>query len=112
MARKVAIPASVKFGAHEYRVRLLRGMVARRGNAGESSAPLCEIRIDADRVNTQRVSTFWHEVVHQGWQVFGGGLKSPTEGQCDAFAEAVTQVMTGAMGIEFDFSALPIEESS
>jgi hypothetical protein len=108
---KVTIPTSVKLGAHEYRVRLMRGMAARRGNSGESSTPLCEIRIDVDRVNTQRVKTFWHEVVHQGWGTFGGGLRQPTEGQCDAFAEAVTQVMTGAMGIDFDFSDLPVEES-
>ncbi|MEE9569459.1 MAG: hypothetical protein V3W37_08740 [Candidatus Binatia bacterium] len=108
---KVPIPASVRLGAHEYRVRLMRGMAARRSSSGESSTPLCEIRIDVDRVDTQKVQTFWHEVVHQGWQIFGGGLKQPTEGQCDAFAEAVTQVMTGAMGLKFDFSALPVEES-
>ena len=111
MARKVTIPSTVKLGAHEFKVRMLRGMAARRGNSAESSGPLCEIRIDVDRVNSQKIQGFWHEVVHQAWDIFGGGQKEPTEGQCDAFAEAVTQVLTGAMGLDFDFSDLPVEDS-
>lgn len=108
---KVAIPSNVKLGAHEYHVRLMRGLIARQGHAAESSSPLCEIRVDVDRTDTKKVQCFWHEVVHVGWEIFGRGQKEPTEGQCDAFAEAVTQVLTGAMGIKFDFSALPVEES-
>lgn len=108
---KVTMPSSVKLGAHTYRVRLMRGMVARQGSVGESSNPLCELRVDADRTATKRVQVFWHEVAHQAWDIFGGGQKAPTEGQCDAFAEAVTQILTGAMGLNFDFSELPIEES-
>lgn len=108
---KVTIPPSVNLGAHKYRVRLMRGLVARQRASGASSNPLCEIRVDADRTDTKKVQIFWHEVVHQAYNIFGGGQKEPTEGQCDAFAEAVTQVLTGAMGLDFDFSELPIEES-
>ncbi len=111
MARKVAIPPTVKLGAHEFKVRMLRGMAARRNAAAESSGPLCEIRVDPDRTGTKKTQAFWHEVVHQAWDIFGGGQKAPTEGQCDAFAEAVTQVLTGAMGLDFDFSGLPVEDS-
>lgn len=110
--RKVIIPPVIKLGAHEYRVKLKRSMSIRDGTQGAGNAALGWINIDLDRTDTQKLQTLLHEVVHQGHVVFGAGCKAPSEAQCDAFAEAVTQILTGAMGLEFDFSTLPVEEAT
>ena len=109
--RQVIVPPIVRLGAHDYQVALVHGLSTRGRAIGASSAPLGKIQIDPDRTSTQRLQTLLHEVVHQGHRVFGAGCKDPSEAQCDAFAEAVSQILTGAMGLEFDWSQLPVEES-
>ena len=111
MGKKVIIPPVVKLGAHEYQVKFRRSMSVRQGFQGSGNCALGRIDIDPDRTDTQRLQTFLHEVVHQGHRVFGAGCKDPSEAQCDAFAEAMSQILTGAMGLEFDSSNLPLEES-
>ena len=108
---KVIIPPVVKLGAHEYQVALRRAMSIREGAVGKGNGAQGKIYVDPDRTDTQRLQVFLHEVVHQGDHVFGSGSKAPTEVQCDVFAEAMAQILTGSMGLEFDWSRLPLEES-
>mgnify|MGYP001614723940 CR=1 FL=1 len=109
---QVTVPPVVKLGAHEYQVALVHGLSTRGRAVGASSAPLGKIQIDPDRTSTQRLQTLLHELVHQGHFVFGAGSREPPAAQCDSFAEAVTQLLTGVMELDFDWSNLPLEESS
>lgn len=108
---RVKVPAVVKLGAHEYQVRFVSGMVEKHGNAGMSKGRRGCIEIDPAQTDTQRLQTLFHELGHQGHYVFGAGCPPPKEAQLDSWAEAAAQVLTGAMGLEFDWAEVPEVEA-
>jgi hypothetical protein len=107
----VVVPSTLNILGVDHTIRFRRGLISGSSAQAQSCDNLAELQIDPALNPSQKAEVFLHELIHTcesslGWRLRKGGTPL-AEADITALGHGLAAIFR-ELGIDFDFSALPV----